>query len=271
MKKLLLFEEVSNDIAKKYPNIFNLFVDPSLLDEEDYEFANLNIEHDNMKPIVVKSMGYRQLADANNSNSIIRPFSYKISLSDKDAIIQMYNNVKNSINFADILYHHNGVITKILEIDDVFYHIYSDFLKDKEKNKLILIKTLGFALYTHEYKKVFFMLKNGMIIKYDDNPSALNVEKYKVTPYNKINLLVHGCLHDELEFLKLEFEDIIKMYLDILSQYVKIDYVLISESNGVHFFLDKLSPYLKDKPEIIDYAKSLFIFSNDSLNVLNNL
>lgn len=40
MKYLKLFEEINNEVAKKYPHLFNLFVDPQYIKEEDYEIVN---------------------------------------------------------------------------------------------------------------------------------------------------------------------------------------------------------------------------------------
>lgn len=46
MKYIKLFEELNTDIAKKYPHLFNLFVDPQYIKEDDYEIVDNMIKED---------------------------------------------------------------------------------------------------------------------------------------------------------------------------------------------------------------------------------
>lgn len=76
MKYIKLFEEINNDVAKKFPHLFNLFVDHRYIKEGDYEIVNelLSSEDDQISTPFYSNGSLWDVADVED----------EVELSDED-------------------------------------------------------------------------------------------------------------------------------------------------------------------------------------------
>lgn len=70
MKYFKLFEELDNEAAKKYPYLFNIFVDSSYVEPKDYESINAYLK--------------------NNGNNISKPIGTRFNIEDFNELEKEY-------------------------------------------------------------------------------------------------------------------------------------------------------------------------------------